>query len=83
MAAKMAISSPLLETSIDGAKGVIINITGSVDMSLEEVDLASQIVHDAAHPMQTSSGVYLRREPGGRDPHHRHATGFEKEPGGF
>ncbi len=50
VAAKMAISSPLLETSIEGAKGVIINITGSVDMSLEEVDLASQIVHDAAHP---------------------------------
>ena len=37
-AAKMAISSPLLETSIDGAKGVLINFTGSMDMSLEEVD---------------------------------------------
>ncbi len=50
LAAKMAISSPLLETSIDGARGVIINITGPLDMSMDEVDLASSIVHDAAHP---------------------------------
>ena len=56
----MAISSPLLETSIEGAKGVIINITARWICGLEEVDLASQIVHDAAPiPMQTSSGVYL------------------------
>lgn len=48
-AAKMAISSPLLEdTSIDGAKGVIINITGGEDMGLLEVNDASSIIHDAA-----------------------------------
>ena len=50
LAAKMAISSPLLETSINGAKGVIINVTGPLDMSMDEVDLAASIVHDAAHP---------------------------------
>ena len=49
-AAKMAISSPLLETSIDGAKGVLINFTGSMDMSLEEVDAAAGLVSQAVHP---------------------------------
>ena len=49
-AAKMAISSPLLEdASVDGAKGVIINITGGEDMGLLEVNDASSIIHDAAH----------------------------------
>ena len=49
-AAKMAISSPLLETSIDGAKRVIINITCSPDISLEEVEDAATMVQQAAHP---------------------------------
>ena len=49
-AAKMAISSPLLETSINGAKGVLVNVTGSVDIGLEEVETASNLVRDAAHP---------------------------------
>ena len=49
-AAKMAISSPLLETSINGAKGVLINFTGSMDMSLEEVDAAAGLVSQAVHP---------------------------------
>ena len=48
-AARLAISSPLLETSIDGAKGVIINITSSPDITLEEVELASSMVTEAAH----------------------------------
>jgi cell division protein FtsZ len=49
-AARRAISSPLLEdASIDGARGVIINITGSPDLSLVEVDEASSIIHQAAH----------------------------------
>jgi cell division protein FtsZ len=48
-AAKMAISSPLLEdASVDGAKGVIINITGGEDMSLLEVNDASSIIYEAA-----------------------------------
>jgi len=49
-AAKMAISSPLLETSINGARGVLINVTGSVDIGLEEVETAANLVQEAAHP---------------------------------
>ena len=48
-AAKMAIQSPLLETSIDGARGVILNITGSPDMGLEEIEEAAAMVREAAH----------------------------------
>ena len=46
----MAISSPLLETSINGARGVLINVTGSMDMGLEEVEQAASLVRDAVHP---------------------------------
>ena len=49
-AAKMAISSPLLETSINGARGVLINVTGSVDIGLEEVETAANLVQEAANP---------------------------------
>lgn len=49
-AALMAISSPLLETSIDGARGIIINITASPDIDLEDAALASSMISDAAHP---------------------------------
>ena len=49
-AAGMAISSPLLETSIKGAHGVLINVTGSMDISLEEVEQAANLVRDAVHP---------------------------------
>jgi cell division protein FtsZ len=49
-AARRAVSSPLLEdASIQGARGVIINITGGPDMSIGEVSDASQVVHEAAH----------------------------------
>ena len=46
----MAISSPLLETSIEGAKGVLINVTGSMDIGLEEVEQAASLVQQAVHP---------------------------------
>ncbi|HBN37898.1 MAG TPA: cell division protein FtsZ [Ruminococcaceae bacterium] len=49
-AAQQAISSPLLNTSIDGARGVLLNITASTDIGLEEITIASQIVTDAVHP---------------------------------
>ena len=49
-AAKLAISSPLLETSIEGAKGILINITGSMDIGLEEVEQAASLVQQAVHP---------------------------------
>ena len=44
LAAEQAISSPLLETAIDGAKGVIINVTASADISLEDIDTASTMI---------------------------------------
>ena len=49
-AAKAAITSPLMETSINGAHGVLINITGSADMGLEDVEAAASLVQEAAHP---------------------------------
>ena len=49
-AARRAVSSPLLETSIEGAKGVLINVTGSMDIGLEEVEQAASLVQQAVHP---------------------------------
>ena len=49
-AAKAAISSPLLETSIAGAHGVIINITSSHDIGLEDVETAAGLITQSAHP---------------------------------
>ena len=49
-AAKMAVASPLMETSINGAHGVLINVTGSEDMGLEDVEAAANLVQEAAHP---------------------------------
>ena len=46
-AAKLAINSPLLETSINGASGIIMNVTGGSDMTLHEVTEAAQVIHDA------------------------------------
>jgi len=49
-AARAAVSSPLMETSINGAKGVLVNITGSTDIGLEDVEAAASLVQQAAHP---------------------------------
>ena len=49
-AARAAVASPLMETSIDGARGVLVNITGSLDIGLEEVEAAASLVQEAAHP---------------------------------
>ena len=49
-AASAAVSSPLLETSIEGAHGVIISITSSPDIGLDEVEEASTLISNAAHP---------------------------------
>ncbi len=46
-AAKLAINSPLLETSINGASGIIMNVTGGSDMTLHEVTEAAQVIHDS------------------------------------
>ena len=49
-AARMAVASPLMETSINGAHGVLINITGSEDMGLDDIESAASLVQEAAHP---------------------------------
>ena len=49
-AARAAIASPLMETSINGAHGVLINITGSADIGLDDVEAAASLVQESAHP---------------------------------
>jgi len=49
-AAMAAISSPLLESSIDGAKGVVFNITGGTDLTLHEVNAAAEIIYEVVDP---------------------------------
>jgi len=49
-AAEMAISSPLLEASIDGARGVLLSISGGSDLGLFEINEAARLVQEAAHP---------------------------------
>ncbi len=49
-AARAAVSSPLLEISMEGARGVLFNITGGADMSMTEVDEAAKIIAEAADP---------------------------------
>lgn len=49
-AARMAIASPLLEVSIEGAKGVLFNIVGGPDMRMDEVDEAARVIMQAAEP---------------------------------
>ncbi|HEV2340111.1 MAG TPA: cell division protein FtsZ [Patescibacteria group bacterium] len=50
MAARAAVSSPLLEVSMEGARGVLFNITGGSDLTMNEVDEASKIIAEAADP---------------------------------
>ncbi len=49
-AARAAIASPLLEASIEGARGILLTIAGSNDLGLFEVNEAAEIIHDVAHP---------------------------------
>ena len=81
IAAKEAISSPLLETSIKGAKGVLINITVSPDVSLDEVDLASTLITNEANPdANVIWGVSFDHEMENAMHITIIATGFEKKP---
>ncbi len=50
LAAEKAISSPLLETSMEGARSILLSITGGSDLSLVEVSEAAKVVGEAAHP---------------------------------
>ena len=49
-AVKQAIQSPLLETSINGARGVLVNITGGISMGIHEVNEAAKLIEEAADP---------------------------------
>ncbi len=49
-AAELAVASPLLEASIEGAHGVLLSIQGSSNLALSEITEASQLVHDVVHP---------------------------------
>ena len=49
-AAERAVSSPLLETSVDGARSILLSITGNADLTLLEVSEAAKVVQEAAHP---------------------------------
>lgn len=50
MAAEQAMNNPLLDVSIDGARGILFNVTGGSDMSLFEVNQAASIIKEVAHP---------------------------------
>jgi len=80
-AANMAIQSPLLETSINGAHGVIINFTCSQDIGLEEVETAAEMVREAAHPdANIIFGVAFDQELDDEIRVTVIATGFDSEP---
>jgi len=49
-AARNAISSPMLEASIEGARGVILNVSGGSDLGLLEVNEAAEVIHGVCHP---------------------------------
>ncbi len=81
LAAKAAISSPLLETSIKGARGILISITASPDIGLEDVDLACNMVYNEAHPdANVIWGCALDPELEDEMRITIIATGFEKKP---
>lgn len=81
-AAKMAVSSPLLETSINGARGILINVAGSPDIGLEEIEQAAGLVQAAVHP--DANVIFGATFDESLDDEIRVtviATGFEKAPG--
>ncbi len=81
VAARMAISSPLLESSIDGSNGILISIVVSPDVGLEDVDVASNIVKAEAHPdANIIWGVGFDNELEDEMRITIIATGFDKKP---
>lgn len=78
-AARAAIDSPLLEMSIEGAKGILFNITGGNDMSMFEVDEAARIITEAADPeANVIFGAVVNEAYAGEIKVTVIATGFEK-----
>jgi cell division protein FtsZ len=83
-AAQKAVSSPLLEdSSVNGARGVIINVTGGPDLSLMEVNEASSIIQEAAHEdANIIFGAVVDPELTGKVKITVIATGFDRKPAG-
>lgn len=80
-AAKNAISSPMLETSIDGARAVLINITGGADISIIEINEAANLIMEAADPdANIIFGAGIDESMGDQVRITVIATGFEKTP---
>ena len=79
-AAKQAIQSPMLETSIEGARGIIINITGGSDMGLHEANTAAELVQRSADPeANIIFGTVIDDSMGDEIQITVIATGFEKD----
>ena len=80
-AAKNAISSPMLETTIDGARAVLINITGGADISIIEINEAANLIMEAADPdANIIFGAGIDETMGDKVRITVIATGFEKTP---
>lgn len=83
-AARMAVSSPLLEVSIDGAKGILYNITGGSDMTMSEVSDASAIIAQAADPeANVIFGATIDEAQGNKIKISVIATGFDDNQMGY
>jgi len=83
-AARMAVSSPLLEVSIDGAKGILYNIIGGSDLSMSEVSDASTIIASAAAPdANIIFGATINEEMGSSIKISVIATGFDERQLGY
>ncbi len=81
-AAKQAIQSPLLETSIEGARGVIINVTGGANLGLHEVNIAAELVQRSVDPeANIIFGAVIDETLDEDIVITVIATGFDKEPG--
>ena len=79
-AAEDAISSKLLDITIDGARGVLFNVTGGPNMTLFEVNQAAAIIRETAHPgCEHDLRCGHRPEHGRRHPHHRHCNGIRTQ----
>ncbi len=83
-AARMAVASPLLEVSIDGAKGILFNIIGGADMTMSEVSDASSIISAAADPdANVIFGATINEEMGNKIKISVIATGFNPSQMGY
>lgn len=81
LAAEQAISSRLLDVTIDGARGILFNITGGPDLSLYEVNQAAAIIRETAHPdANMIFGAVIDEDMGDEVRITVIATGFEKNP---